>query len=152
MEIFYIIAKPPPEQYCNCKIKLIEFKDENRSLIEYEDGGVIVFDDILGSSNGKYTDQFFIRGRQKNCDIYYLPQSYFDLAKRTIQKTSNKIILYKQTLKDIENIYRDVGGYDMSQDDFKQLCRKSCEEEYNYLCLDNSKRRDPGTYCIFNES
>ena len=56
------------------------------------------------------------------------------------------------TLKDIEHVYRDVAGYDMSYDDFKELCRKSRDEEYNYLCIDRSKKRDQGRYCICNES
>ena len=40
----------------------------------------------------------------------------FDLLKRTIRSNSNKVILFNQTLRDIENIYRDVGGYDMCYD------------------------------------
>ena len=40
----------------------------------------------------------------------------------------------------------------MSYDDFKELCRKSWEEEYNYLCIDRSKERDQGRSCICNES
>ena len=100
----------------------------------------------------KNLDQFFIRGRHNNLDIYYLPQSYFDFPKRTIRNNSNKIFLFIQTLKDIENIYRDVGGYDVSYDDFKELCIKSWEEDYNYLCIERSKKRDQGRYCICNES
>ena len=120
----YIITKSPPEQYTNSKIKIKEITDEIKPLNEYENG-VIVFDDILGSSNSRFIDQFFIRGRHNNLDIYYLSQSYFDLPKRTIRNNSNKIILFKQTLKDIEHIYRDVAGYDMNYDEFKELCRKS---------------------------
>ena len=52
-------------------------------------------------------------------------------------------------LKDIEHIYRDVAGYD---DEFKETCRKSWEEDYSYLCIDRSKKRDHGRYCISNES
>ena len=120
----YIITKSPPEQYTNSKIKSKEITDEIKPLNEYENG-VIVFDDILGSSNSRFIDQFFIRGRHNNLDIYYLSQSYFDLPKRTIRKNSNKIILFNQTLKDIEHIYGDVAGYDMNYDEFKELCRKS---------------------------
>ena len=57
----YIITKSPPEQYINSKIKITEIGDENKHLNEYEIG-IIVFDDILGSSNTRFTDQFFIRG------------------------------------------------------------------------------------------
>ena len=100
----YIITKSPPEQYNNSKIKIKEISDEIKPLNEYENG-IIVFDDILGSSKSKFIDQFFIRGRHNNLDIYYLSQSYFDLPKRTIRNNSNKIILFNQTLKDIEHIY-----------------------------------------------
>ena len=147
----YIITKSPPEQYTNSKIKIKEITDEIKPLNEYENG-VIVFDDILGSSNSRFIEQFFIRGRHNNLDIYYLSQSYFDLPRRTIRNNSNKIILFNQTLKDIEHIYRDVAGYDMNYDEFKDLCRKSWEEDYNYLCFDRSKKRDQGRYCICNES
>ena len=145
----YIITKSPPEQYINSKIK--EISEEIKPLNEYENG-IIVFDDVLGSSNSRDIDQCFIRGRHNNLDIYYLSQSYFDLPKRTIRNNSKKIFFINQTLKDIEHIYRDVAGYDMSYDEFKELCRKSWEEDYNYLCIDRSKKRDQGRYCICNES
>ena len=124
----YIITKSPPEQYTNSKIKIKEISDEIKPLNEYKIG-IIVFDDILGSSKSRYIDQFFIRGRHNNLVIYYLSQSYFDVPKRTIRNNSNKIILFNQTLKDIEHIYRDVAGYDMNYDEFKDLCRKSWEED-----------------------
>ena len=94
----YLITKSPPEQYSNSKIKFKEISDEIKPLNEYENS-IIVFDDILGSSNNRFIDQFFIRGRHNNLDIYYLSQSYFDLPKRTIRNNSNKIILFNQTLK-----------------------------------------------------
>ena len=40
-------------------------------LTEYENA-IIVFDDILGSSNSRLIDQFFIRRVRNNLDIYYL--------------------------------------------------------------------------------
>ena len=76
--------------------------------------------------------------KHNNLDIYYLSQSYFDLPKGTIRNNSNKIILFNQTLKDIEHIYRDVAGYDMNCDEFKYLCRKSWEEDYKYVYIDTS--------------
>ena len=101
----YISTKSSPEQYTNSKIKIEEISDEIKPLNEYENG-IIVFDDVLGSSNSRFIDQFFIRGRHNNLDIYYLSQSCFDLPKRTIRNNSNKNILFNQTLKGIEHIYR----------------------------------------------
>ena len=97
-------------------------------------------------------DHFFIRGQQKNLDSYYLSQPYFDWPKRTIRNNSDKIILFNQTLKGIEHICRDVAGYDMNYDEFDELCRKSWEEDYNYLYIDRSKKRGQGKCCICNES
>ena len=148
---FYIITKSPQEQYSKSKIKIKEISDEIKPLNEYENG-IIVFDDILGSSNSRFIDQFFIGGRHNNLDIYYLSQSYFDLPKRTIRNNSNKINLFNQTLKDIEHIYRDVAGYDMKCDELNNLCRKSWEDDHDYLYTDRSKKRDQGKYCICNES
>ena len=116
----FIFTKSSPEQYTKSEIKIKEISDEIKPLNEYENG-IIVFDDILGSSNSRFIDQFFNRGRHNNLDIFYLSQSYFDLPKRTIRNNSNRIILFNQTLKDIEHIYRDVAGYDMNYDEFKEL-------------------------------
>ena len=146
----YIITKSPSEQYSNSKIKIKERGDEIKLLNKYENA-IIVFDDFLESSRSRYIDQFFKKSRHNNIDICYLSQSYFYLSRRTIRNNSNEIILFNQKLKDIENTYRDVGGYDMSYDEFKQLCKKSWEKEYNYLCIDRSKQRDQGRYCICNE-
>ena len=134
----YIITKSPPQQYTT-KIKIKEISNEIKPLNEYENS-IIVFDDILGSSNSRFIDQFFIRGRYNNLDVYYLSQSYFDLPKRTIRNNKNKKNLFNQTLKDIEHIYRDVAGCDMNYDEFKELYRKSWEEDYNYLYIDGSKK------------
>ena len=63
----------------------------------------VVFDDML-DSNQKLIDPFFTRGRHNLCDVYYLGQSYFDVPKRTIRMNSNIIILFRQSLRDVEHI------------------------------------------------
>ena len=40
----------------------------------------------------------------------------------------------------------------MSYDELKQLCRKSTEEKYKYLCIEISKNRDQGRDFFCNES
>ena len=101
----YINTKSTPEQYTNSKIKIKEISDEIKPLNEGANG-IVVFDNNLGSSNGRFIDQYFIRGRHNNLDIYYLSQSYFDLPKRTIRNNNNKKILFNQTFNQkILNIY-----------------------------------------------
>ena len=64
----YIIAKSPPGQYSNFKIKNKEIGDEIKPLNEYENA-LIVFGDILGTSNSKYIDQYSIKGRHNDLEI-----------------------------------------------------------------------------------
>ena len=65
----YITFRSPPEQYTNSKIKVNEISDEIKTLNEYKNG-IIVLDYILGSSNSRFIDQFFIRGRHNNLHIH----------------------------------------------------------------------------------
>ena len=64
-----VFTKSPPEQYSNSKIKIKETGEENRSLTEYKKA-VIVFYDILGLSNSRNVEGFFMRGKNKNLDIF----------------------------------------------------------------------------------
>ena len=66
------------------------------SLDDYENK-TIVFDDMLGSKETKDFDDFCIRGRQQNLDIYYISQSWYDLPKNTIRKICSRI-MFPQTL------------------------------------------------------
>ena len=147
----YGITKSPPEQYSHSKIKNKEISDEIKTLNKFENG-IIVFDDNLGPSNTRHVDHFFIKGRHNFVDVYYLSQSYFDLPKRTIRNNSNKKSLFNQTLKVFEHLYRDVAAFDMSYDEFKEICMKSWEENYNYFCTDRSKKKEQGRHCNCNES
>ena len=127
---FYRTTKSTLEQYSISKIKFQQIGKEIKLLNEYENV-ITVIVGTLGSSNSRYIDQFFIRGKHNNLDIYYLSQSYFDLPKTTIRNISNKIIPFNQTIKDIENINRDNGAYDRSYDEIRKLCRKSWQEDYS---------------------
>ena len=152
-----------PEQ----KICIITRSPEQNNKIEIEDVSVeedlgdkriqdfqnccVVFDDML-DSNQKLIDPFFTRGRHNDLDVYYLSQSYFDLPKRTIRNNSNIIILFQQTLKDVEHIYRGIAGFDMSNDEFKSLCREAWRDPYNYLLINRLEDKNGSRYKICNES
>ena len=60
------------------------------------------------------------------------------------------MFLFNKTLKDKENIYIEtlVDRYDISYGDFKEVSRKTWEEEYKYFCINRSKKKDQGRYCI----
>ena len=143
-----------PEQYEDVKLDLelgdIEVEENVGDLEEYR-GCCVVFDDML-DSNQILIDPFFTRGRHKSCDVYYLCQSYFDAPKKTVRNNSNLIILFQQTLKDVEHIHRDISGFDMSYEEFKSLYREAWNEKFNYLLINRLEDKNGSRYRIFNES
>ena len=141
-----------PEQYNKIEIEDVSVEEDldDKSIQDFQNC-CVVFDDML-VSNQKLIDPFFTRGRHNDLDVYYLSQSYFDLPKRTIRNNSNIIILFQQTLKDVEHIYRDIAGFDMSNDEFKSLCREAWRDNYNYLLINRLEDKNGSKYMICNES
>ena len=141
-----------PEQYNEIEIEDVSVEEDlgDKSIQDFQKC-CVVFDDML-DSNQKLIDPFFTRGRHNDLDVYYLSQSYFDLPKRTIRNNSNIIILFQQTLKDVEHIYRDIAGFDMSNDEFKSLCREAWRDPYNYLLINRLEDKNGKKYMICNES
>ena len=141
-----------PEQYNKIEIEDVSVEEDlgDKSIQDFQNC-CVVFDDML-DSNQKLIDPFFTRGRHNDLDVYYLSQSYFDLPKRTIRNNSNIIILFQQTLKDVEHIYRDIAGFDMSNDEFKSLCREAWRDNHNYLLINRLEDKNGSKYMICNES
>ena len=107
---------------------------------------------MLGAKNSSQIDEFFTRGRHEDLDVYYISQSSFGLPRQSIRNNSDRLILFKQTLRDVQSMYYDIGAYDMKDDEFKEMCHKAWDEKYNYLCIDMTKNKNNGKYHIFNES
>ena len=147
----HIITRSP-EQYSNIEIEQVKVEEdlEDKSIQDFQNC-CVVFDDMLDTSQ-KLIDPLFTRGRHNDLDVYYLSQSYFDLPKRTIRNNSNIIILFQQTLKDVQHIYTDIAGFDMSSDEFKSLCKEAWRERYNYLLINRLEDKNGSKYMICNES
>ena len=111
-----------------------------------------IFDNMLGARNSSQTAEFFTRGKLEDLRVFYVSQSYFGLPRQSIRNNSDKLILFKQTLRDVQRMYYDIGAYDMNYDESKEICHKAWKERYNYLSIDMTKSKIEGKYCIFNES
>ena len=103
--------------------------DEIKPLENYEKS-TVVLDDMLLSKQESNIDLFFTPGRHNNIDNYYISRSFFRLPKNTIRIISNRPISFEQTTKDIILIFHDIAGLDMNLEDWKQLHRKSSENDY----------------------
>ena len=141
----HIITRSP-NQYPNYKTS-----NEIKPINKYK-GSIVIFDDMLGARNCSQIDEFFTRGRHEDLDVYYISQSYFALPRQSIRNNSDRLILFKQTLRDVQSMYYDIGAYDMNYDEFKLMCHKAWDEKYNYLCIDMTKNKNEGKYRIFNEN
>ena len=98
----HIITRPP-NQYPNYKTS-----NEIKPMDKYT-GGVITFDDLLGAWNRSQVDEFFRRGRHKKLTFFYISQSYFSLSRQSIRNKSDRLKLFKQTLRGVQNMYYDIG-------------------------------------------
>ena len=107
---------------------------------------------MLGVRSSSQIDEFFTRGRHEDLDVFYISQSYFSLPRQSIRNNSDRLILFKQTLRDVQSMYSDIGAFDMIYDEFKEKCRVAWSEKFNYLCIDMTKNKNEGKYQIFNES
>ena len=141
----HIITRSP-NQYPNYKTST-EIKPINKFK-----GSIVIFDDMLGAKNSSQIDEFFTRGRHEDLDVYYISQSYFALPRQSIRNNSDILLLFKQTLRDVQSMYYDIGAYDMKFDEFKEMCHKAWDERFNYLCIDMTKNKNDGKYRIFNEN
>ena len=141
----HIITRSP-NQYPNYKTC-----NEIKPIKKYK-GSVAIFDDMSGAKNSSQIDEFFTIGRHEDLDVYYISESYFGLPRQSIRNNSDRLILFKQTLRDVQSMYYDIGAYDMNYDEFKQMCHKAWDERFNYLYIDMTKNKNEGKYRIFNES
>ena len=141
----HIITRSP-NQYPNYKTST-----DIKPINKYK-GSIVIFDDMLGARNSSQIDEFFTRGRHEDLDVYYISQSYFALPRQSIRNNSDRLILFKQTLRDVQSMYHDIGAFDMIYDEFKEMCRVAWSEKFNYLCIDMTKNKNDGKYRIFNES
>ena len=143
-EPILLIARSSLNQYPDIKA---QSSDEIQPLNEYENS-VVVSDDMLLSKQDSNIELFFTRGRHNNNDIYYKSQNYFHFPQNTIRNNSKITILFKQTLRDIKLLFHDIAGLDMNLEEWKQLCRKAWETDYDYLQIDSFAKRRNGRYTI----
>ena len=74
----------------------------------------------------------------------------FTLPKNTIQNISLLQTFFKQILRDIILLFNDVAELDKILQEWKSLCRKAWENDYEYLQIDKLAKIGEGSYNIRN--
>ena len=106
---------------------------------------------MLRARNSSQNDEFFTRGRHEDLDVYYISRSHFVLPRQNNRNNSQRLILFNQTLKDVQSMYYDIGAYEVKYDEYKEMCHKAWSEKFNYYCIDMTKNKNEGKYRNFNE-
>ena len=78
---------------------------------------LMVFDDLLLEKQIT-CESYYIRGRHSNVDCFYLAQNYLKLPRQTVRENANFICLFPQDLKNLNHIFDDHVGSDMTKEEF----------------------------------
>ena len=114
------------------------------STLNENDKNLMIFDDCLLEKQNK-AQSYYTRGRHSNCDCFYISQNYFKLDRQTIRQNSNFIILFPQSDKNLDHIYRDHCT-NISVEQFKAFCNLVWKNKYNFVTIDLTRRFDNGKY------
>ena len=83
---------------------------------------LMVFDDLLLEKQNT-CESYYVRERHSNVDCFYLALNYFKLPRQTIRENANFICPFPQDLKNLNHIFSDHVGSDMTKEEFRQLCK-----------------------------
>ena len=105
-----------------------------------EKKNAMVFDHRLLEKQNT-NESCYVRGRQGNVDCFYLAQNYFKLPRQTIRENANLISLFPHDLKNLNHIFDDHMGSDMTKEEFRQLCRTAWEKLHGFVIVDLSSTK-----------
>ena len=105
-----------------------------------EDKILMIFNDLLLEKQNKCECYY------SNADCFYLSKIFFELRRQNIRENANFICLFPQDLKNINHIYSDHVGEDMSEEELRKFCRKCWEKPHSFAAIDLTSKRDAGKY------
>ena len=105
----------------------------------------MVFDDLLLEKQN-ICESYYVRGRHSNVDCFYLAQNYFKLPRQTIRENVDFIYLFPQDLKNLNHIFEDHAGSDMTKEEFIKLRQAAWEKQHGFVIIDRSSKKHNGKY------
>ena len=105
----------------------------------------MVCDDLLLEKQNT-CESYYVRGRHSNVDCFYLAQNYFKLPRQIIIENANFICLFLQDLKNLNHIFDNHVGSDMTKEEFRQLCKTAWEKHHEFVIIDLSSKKHDGKY------
>ena len=103
--------------------------------LDYEDSQkIIIFDDYVCEKNQREIVDYFIQGRQKNCSVIYLSQSFYKTP-RDIRLNCSHYCIYDFPSSRERNMISSELGVD------KEKFKKATRKPYSFLYVDKPKKR-----------
>ena len=101
----------------NTEIETCESMEELKYPQDYDDGGIIILDDLNEKEmNDPRVQAMFKRSRHINLSIFINSQDYWELPKKTIRANRNIYHISKPNhFRDVLNIYQDKASMNMTQ-------------------------------------
>ena len=140
------------DQECKGNIEVNFYKScdsvPDPSALDETKKNVLIFDDCMLENQAK-TSTYFTRSRHNNCCVFYLSQSYFHLPRHSIRENSNFIILFRQSIKNLQHLYQDIVAHDGIP--FKAFVNDFCnaswdESKHSFVTIDLSRTMTTGKY------
>ena len=130
------------------EIETYESIEELKFPQEYEDGGIIILDDLNEKKmNHPRVQAMFKRSRHDNLTIFINNQDYYELPKRTIRAKGNIYHIFKPTnFRGVIKIYQNKSSMDMTHNDFKFLTSTCWNKRYQPLTIDMTKGKFTGRF------
>ena len=130
------------------EIETYESIEELNFPQEYDDGGIIISDDLNEKEmNDPRVQAMFKRSRHNNLSIFIISQDYYELPKKTIRANGNIYHIFEpNNFLDVRNIYQDKASMDMTLNEFKFLTSTCWNTNYQPLTIDMTKDKYQGRY------
>ena len=130
------------------EIETYESIEELKFPQEYDDGGIIIVDDLNEKEmNDPRVQAMFKRSRHDNLSIFIISQDHYELPKKTIRANGNVYHIFKpNNFLDVRNICQDKASMDMTLDEFKYLTSTCWNKNYQPLTIDMTKDKFTGRY------
>ena len=122
----------------------VEDVPEPRELSS-EKNNLMVFDDLLFEKQ-KHLRIVIFRGRHSNVDCFHLAQKYFKLPRQTIRMNANFICMFPQDFKNLNHIFDDQVGSDLTVEEYRQLYKTTWKKQHRFVIIDLSSKQHNGKY------
>ena len=123
------------------EIETYESIEELKFPQGYEDGGIIIIDDLNEKEMiTSRVQAMFKRSRHNNLSIFINSHEHYELSKRTIRANRNVYHIFEP------NNFRDKASMDMTFNEFKYLTSTCWNEKYQPFTIHMRKDKCQGRY------